>query len=614
MGCSPSKERIEIKEETDVLHGWEGSWKALEATPENEIPPPRSMHTACLVEESLFVFGGEEGDFGTMPRDLWRFNLRTSTWERVKVNPVSEQPPGRKQHTLFAMGRALYLFGGSYGRVGGMAGFHGDIWVFDITKSVWRNLTPKSNGGPASDTPCGRRAHTCDVWDKHAYIFGGEGEKGAVCGDLWRFEVNPDLHPRQCTVDFGYGIVQESREGWWTQVGAPDSGPVPSARSEHSSVALEAGVFVFGGRGAGGQSLGDLWRYDADSECWHQVSDGREMLRKLNSLRSQAEQVNILDKEHRSTRAGIAANIASIERSDSLEGPRPRYGKGNLVLAQGEIYLYGGFAAPKQRCLGDLWKLQLAREWGRNDQGPSGVWQCLHRGEQDMEGEGTQPQQQAPPPRGGHTAVSCRGGILILGGLSHALEADARDLGLESWCDAWVYDTEHSSGWHLSHRSIEASRAHHTLHPIRESHVASDTLGAAAAVSSGDSMMMIPEPEEAFLVFGGVQLPEREKTGGAWIYHLLPRPKDLPMPQPLAVKPAEERPRQQASPVVAADSLFARSHTLGQQFSNPSGPGTGIGDGLGASPLFAVPPPAAAPVPSSGGGQVLWQPKKSSWW
>ena len=118
--------------------------------------------------------------------------------------------------------------------------------------------------------------------------------------------------------------------------------------------------------------------------------------------------------------------------------------------------------------------------------------------------------------------MSCRGGILVLGGVSHAIETHGEEKVPRTWPDAWVYDLEHGSGWHPSHRGTVASRVHHTLHAIRDSHVATDTMREA-----------IPEPEEAFLVFGGVHLPAREPTGGAWVYHILPRPSALPMPEAL---------------------------------------------------------------------------------
>jgi len=97
VACSGMKDlRSPTIIEGSPSSGWEGEWVSMSAedvaqTDNSPVKkePLRSMHTASLVDESVYIFGGEEGDYGSMPRDLWRFNLRTQNWQ-VPVSPSQQ--------------------------------------------------------------------------------------------------------------------------------------------------------------------------------------------------------------------------------------------------------------------------------------------------------------------------------------------------------------------------------------------------------------------------------------------------------------------------------------------------------------------------------------------
>ena len=121
--------------ESSLSTGWEGEWIAMnsgnggadESSKKTKIPN-RSMHTASAINQGIYIFGGEEGDYGTMPRELWYFSLRTEEWQEpseihlvLSVHNLffftcthlslqlarvrGEQPPGRKRHTATVIGR-----------------------------------------------------------------------------------------------------------------------------------------------------------------------------------------------------------------------------------------------------------------------------------------------------------------------------------------------------------------------------------------------------------------------------------------------------------------------------------------------------------------------------
>jgi len=104
---------------------------------------------------------------------------------------------------------------------------------------------------------------------------------------------------------------------------------------------------------------------------------------------------------------------------------KARYGSNCLVNVDGNLYIYGGNTGHGETCRGDLWKLQLAKEWGRHAQGPSGVWQCLYtphftkpseKGKEKGTEKGTESSVTVPEPRGAHTAIGCDGNLLVFGG------------------------------------------------------------------------------------------------------------------------------------------------------------------------------------------------------
>lgn len=63
-------------------------------------PKPRCSHQAVFFKDSVFCFGGE---FSTVDqfyhfRDLWRFHLKTNTWEEVQCTGVG--PSARSGHRM----------------------------------------------------------------------------------------------------------------------------------------------------------------------------------------------------------------------------------------------------------------------------------------------------------------------------------------------------------------------------------------------------------------------------------------------------------------------------------------------------------------------------------
>lgn len=60
----------------------------------------------------------------------------------------------------------------------------GDIMSFDSKLRRWRTVTPSTNTGPAP-----RFGHTMMCYFNFLIVFGGQGQRGKVLGDLWVFDI-----------------------------------------------------------------------------------------------------------------------------------------------------------------------------------------------------------------------------------------------------------------------------------------------------------------------------------------------------------------------------------------------------------------------------------------
>ena len=63
-------------------------------------------------EDSLVVYGGELKN-GTLLNDLWIFNITTTVWRRMEGNN-GDSPPGLASHCASVYDGELIIFGGRY--------------------------------------------------------------------------------------------------------------------------------------------------------------------------------------------------------------------------------------------------------------------------------------------------------------------------------------------------------------------------------------------------------------------------------------------------------------------------------------------------------------------
>lgn len=94
----------------------------------NITPLARVNHSSCILNDILYIFGGEtkEGDY---LNDMWSFNLLTHQFSQIIYETKPEDlPVGRSGHTMVACNGSLFVFGGK----GGNMNEANDLWKFDL--------------------------------------------------------------------------------------------------------------------------------------------------------------------------------------------------------------------------------------------------------------------------------------------------------------------------------------------------------------------------------------------------------------------------------------------------------------------------------------------------
>ena len=204
-------------------------------------PIRRSAHAAAVVDGAyLYIFGGWDGNVEL--GDLHRLDLHSQPmcWSRVVATNTSEAPVPRHFHSMAALNRRLYVYGGFDG-----TRWRGDVVALDLDTTQWVTVTTQ---GPV---PGPRASATLTAFDgDKLLLFGGyDGEE--FLGDLWV------LH----TVDATTGRYAYS----WERIEKPvspqnthrpqgddgvvvPSSPLLARRSGHAAEMVGPLMLVVGGR------------------------------------------------------------------------------------------------------------------------------------------------------------------------------------------------------------------------------------------------------------------------------------------------------------------------------------------------------------------------------
>lgn len=135
------------------------------------VPYAKDGHSASLVDDNMFIFGGFEYISDSLTNEIHCLNLNTYMWHIV--NPSGPAPSPRDFHSAVTVDGKMYIYGGRSEPVESSTIEEEDIryspllHVYDTVKNEWSLI--KVDG----KLPVGRRSHSAWYYDGDMYVFGG---------------------------------------------------------------------------------------------------------------------------------------------------------------------------------------------------------------------------------------------------------------------------------------------------------------------------------------------------------------------------------------------------------------------------------------------------------
>ena len=82
-----------------------------ECTADEGQPQIRASCSACVHNDKLYCFGGQDDDNGKL-NDLWEYDCAQNCWNQIQIAEGGLVPLCRSGHTAVTYGSKMYIFGG----------------------------------------------------------------------------------------------------------------------------------------------------------------------------------------------------------------------------------------------------------------------------------------------------------------------------------------------------------------------------------------------------------------------------------------------------------------------------------------------------------------------
>lgn len=232
-------------------------WARVPVIDEGRVPCQRSLHSAAVWNDCLYIFGGYDGH--TRVNDMYEYDFSLRRWNRIVPSLLA--PPPRDRHVAVVNNNSFYVFGGFDGssRVN-------DFWEYNFETQDWSQVVA------SGIIPSPRHSHMAVTYKGCMYVFGGYD--GSYRGDFHEFNfqtqtwslIQPSGTPPRCRyrascvvhkdlmIMFGghdgtrhlndtniYNFITQS----WTMLTVTPL--TPSPRDSHIAVVFKDSMFIFGG-------------------------------------------------------------------------------------------------------------------------------------------------------------------------------------------------------------------------------------------------------------------------------------------------------------------------------------------------------------------------------
>lgn len=184
-------------------------------TVSGRVPEPRFGHTACVIDNCMYIFGGQSQIPAMYLDEVFCLDLLKLNWKLLHTHGYP--PPSLSFSTAVPVGKRMYIYGGE--DVCSAETYFTDVMYLDTSSRRWHKLVAHGT------IPRARGKHSVFMYNNYLCVFGGyNSQSGEHFNDLHRFNLD---------------------KAEWEAVNP--LGQVPKPRHRHSSLRVGEKVFVFGG-------------------------------------------------------------------------------------------------------------------------------------------------------------------------------------------------------------------------------------------------------------------------------------------------------------------------------------------------------------------------------
>lgn len=161
--------------------------------------PQLAYHSCVLYKDSLYIFGGFDGNTQTEVNYLYQYDLKKQEWIK-NLEDTGEAPSKRAKHSAVVYKDTMLIFGGKYKNTS-----KGDLYQLDFSDMSWEKIKP------IGDLPDPREGHEAVVIDNSMYIIGGrQATKQISFRDVFKYNIEQEIWTKLIIWGVDTSIVRDS--------------------------------------------------------------------------------------------------------------------------------------------------------------------------------------------------------------------------------------------------------------------------------------------------------------------------------------------------------------------------------------------------------------------
>jgi len=130
-------------------------WRMMPTQQNDEYPRPLYLHTSCVHQDSMYVFGGSSSKDSN---EMYAYHLVFQNWIKLPLQPNT--PSARYGHAACILNDDMYIVGGCQQS----NKYYNDAYRYNITTATWYRLP---------DVPMDLAYHSLTSYNNKIYLIGG---------------------------------------------------------------------------------------------------------------------------------------------------------------------------------------------------------------------------------------------------------------------------------------------------------------------------------------------------------------------------------------------------------------------------------------------------------